>query len=178
MVNVPASGWEVIVTSIEPLPPFSIEEIEEPELKKLYLYWDALKGGREIPLRSDLDPFSLGPTLLPQIALFDVEHDPERIKLRLVGTSIVKWMGKDATGTYLDDPQYYPIAEQQLGIFLNTARMLRPNYVRSYIPDSNKEYLHYARILMPLVDAQGVCVMLLGGYALLPFPADATTDPV
>lgn len=166
------------MTSIEPLPPFSLDEIEEPELKKLYYYWDSLRDGQATPLRSDLDPLSVGASLLPQIALFDVEHDPDRIKLRLVGTSIVNWMGKDATGTYLDDSEYYPIAEQQLGIFLNTARTLRPNYIRSYIPDSNKEYLHYARILMPLVDETGLCVMLFGGYALLPFPEDGISEPV
>jgi hypothetical protein len=56
------------------------------------LQWWLARSGSDIPDRDDLDPADLKP-LLPNILISDVEHDPFRIRHRLVGTR-----AREATG--------------------------------------------------------------------------------
>ena len=57
---------------------------------------------RDIPDRDDLDPAELKP-LLPNILVSDVEHDPFRIRYRLVGTRAREATGFNIVGRYLDE---------------------------------------------------------------------------
>lgn len=163
---------EALVTAFDTLPPFSISEIGDEALQALYKFWDDLRGDRNAPMKGDLDPLLIPRHILPQIALFDIEWDPDRVKLRLVGTQITTWFGKDCTGLYLDDPAYYPIGQKQLPYFLNVARTLQPHYLTAYAPDNEKKYRNFARLLMPLKGNSGRSETLLAGYAMLPFDAD------
>jgi hypothetical protein len=64
----------------------------------LYNYWLAHRGSRSIPARSDLDPRDI-PALLSQLMLID--KDVEGFRYRLVGTSITREVGYDATGSFV-----------------------------------------------------------------------------
>jgi hypothetical protein len=68
----------------------------------------AAPAGR-LPSRAQFDPTRI-PALLPQLWIVEVEHDPIRLRIRLVGTKVVDALRKDATGQYLDDafPQARP----------------------------------------------------------------------
>ena len=55
------------------------------DMVRSMLQWWLAKSGGDIPDRDDLDPVDLKP-LLPNILISDVEHDPFRIRYRLVGT--------------------------------------------------------------------------------------------
>ncbi|MDW3207991.1 MAG: PAS domain-containing protein [Alphaproteobacteria bacterium] len=160
------------MTDLDDLSPFSVEEVGDDNLQALYTFWESLRGDRDAPMKGDLDPLAIPRSLLPQIALFDIEWDPDRVKLRLVGTQITTWFGKDCTGLYLDDPAYYPIGQQQLPYFLQVARTLRPHYLTAYAPDNEQKYRNFARLLMPLQGDSGRSETLLAGYAMLPFDAN------
>lgn len=43
------------------------------------------------------------PRLLPHLTLFEVESEPLRFRVRLVGTSVVEATGMEMTGRYLDE---------------------------------------------------------------------------
>lgn len=68
---------------------------------ELYRLWLGKRRGERLPGRRDFDPVEM-PQLLPYLTLFDVEHEPLRFRIRLVGTAIVGAMGRDTTGLYLD----------------------------------------------------------------------------
>src|ERR1051325_10468197 len=53
----------------------------------------------DIPDRSQLHPGDVKP-LLPYLLISDVEHNPFRIRYRLVGTRVVEATGIDFTGRY------------------------------------------------------------------------------
>lgn len=55
-----------------------------------------------MPGRHDLDPLDI-PKLLTHLWLSDVEHEPLRFRFRLVGSAIVKGVGRELTGTYFDE---------------------------------------------------------------------------
>ena len=70
-------------------------------VRTLHRWWLGRCTG-DIPDRADLDPADLKP-LLPNLFVVDVEHDPFRIRYRLVGTRATEVTGYDITGHYLDD---------------------------------------------------------------------------
>lgn len=63
-------------------------------------YWNGKRREGRLPGRADIDPSELR-TLLPNIVLLDIEPEPFRARIRLVGTKIVQFRG-DNTGKYLD----------------------------------------------------------------------------
>ena len=74
----------------------------QSELVRFMYDWWLRKCGGDIPDRSALDPADLKP-LLPNILLSDVEHDPFRIRYRLVGTRAQEATGFNIVGRYLDE---------------------------------------------------------------------------
>ena len=71
-------------------------------LEQLQEFWQSKRKGQEMPLRTDDEPTEI-PTLLPYLALIDVELNPRRYRWRLVGTHINDAMGHDYTRFYFDE---------------------------------------------------------------------------
>lgn len=68
----------------------------------MYDWWCSKGGPDRIPDRSQVDPLELA-ELLPNLLISEVEHNPFRIKYRLVGTMVSEVTGMNITGRYLDE---------------------------------------------------------------------------
>jgi hypothetical protein len=72
----------------------------------LYAYWQEKRGVRSMPARGDIEARDI-PALLPHVMI--VEKTGDQFRYRLVGTSVVRAVGYDATGkfvgSYLADPK-------------------------------------------------------------------------
>src|SRR3546814_18267061 len=80
-----------------------LPEDAAPKIKALLAYWQSIHpAGGGLPGRRHLDPIDI-PELLPNIWMIDVKRGPLRFRFRLVGTEIVKFTGRDATGCWLDE---------------------------------------------------------------------------
>jgi len=64
-------------------------------------YWNAKCRADRLPARASIDPAEFR-SILPNVILLDVERDPLRMRIRLVGTRIVQFRG-DNTGRYLHE---------------------------------------------------------------------------
>jgi hypothetical protein len=64
-------------------------------------YWNSKRKEGRLPARRDIEPGELKP-LLPNMILLDIEREPLRVRIRLVGTRIVQFRG-DNTGRYLHE---------------------------------------------------------------------------
>ena len=84
---------------------------EDPALLDMLTYWEQRKAGRLFPARRDIDPLELRQHL-GNIVLIDVEHDPFRLRYRLLGTRITTTMGRDSTGKYYDEIYPAPLLEE------------------------------------------------------------------
>lgn len=71
-------------------------------VRMLYAWWEAARGDADLPDRSDLRPDEMR-RLLPFMFIADAEHQPFRVRYRLVGTRAVEVTGFDITGYYLDE---------------------------------------------------------------------------
>jgi hypothetical protein len=74
-----------------------IDAPRDPQIKALYDYWDAQRRDRAMPARADIDPGTI-PRLLPNIIMYDVAADGA-YSIRLVGEEVVRFVGRNATGT-------------------------------------------------------------------------------
>jgi len=77
--------------------------LDEPRFALLFRHWNAIRGGREMPARRDIDPAALGPRLLPHVAIIELGEAGNRPRFRLVGTEIVRRFGRELTGRYLEE---------------------------------------------------------------------------
>ena len=83
--------------------------------------------GTGLPGRRHLKTLDV-PQALPNLVLTDVERDPYRFRVRLMGTAVVAAFGEDYTGRYLDEA--LPGLEKSFGIRhrVEVAESGLPNY--------------------------------------------------
>jgi hypothetical protein len=77
----------------------SLQSLERcgPKAVALYQYWNARRGIRSMPSRTDIDPLEMRPWL-PRLTLVDVGPEGKQFTYRLVGTQIVDLLGANPTG--------------------------------------------------------------------------------
>ena len=87
--------------SFKPLP----VEADEPEFTAIYELWRAKVRSGRLPSRADFDPADLPHAILRHMLLFDVERHPDRLRFRfrLASTGFVDLVGREVTGTYIDE---------------------------------------------------------------------------
>jgi hypothetical protein len=84
------------------LPPFDTTAWH-PRLSALWQCWQSLpRRDGVVPSRADFDPLMV-PQSLASLWLLDVERTPFRVRYRLVGTNVVRALGGEPTGRYLDE---------------------------------------------------------------------------
>jgi hypothetical protein len=80
----------------------SPEECLSDLVQTMHAWWEAACGDANVPDRADLHPEEMR-RLLPHMFIADAEHDPFRVRYRLVGTKAVEVTGFCITGHYLDE---------------------------------------------------------------------------
>jgi hypothetical protein len=79
----------------------SIDQVQSAMVRQIHQWWSANRRD-EIPDRADFEPVNF-PALLPNVLLLDVEHQPFRVRYRLVGTKVMEATGFNIVGHYLDE---------------------------------------------------------------------------
>src|SRR5258708_32501120 len=79
------------------------DNIETPDLRRLYAYWEGLRRGREFPARRDIDPFDFR-YALGHVMLLDVLYHPLRFRFRLPGTALALPAGSAMPGQMPAEP--------------------------------------------------------------------------
>ena len=75
--------------------------------------------------KRDIDPIELV-ELLPTLFMLDVEGAPPRFRVRLLGTGVVRLIGRDNTGRYLDQIIEAKKLAAALGPYLTVVESGRP----------------------------------------------------
>ncbi len=146
--------------------------LDHPMLAALLAYWQDKRRGRLLPERRDIDPLEMAPALLPHLTLCDLFDRGTRARFRLVGTVVVKRLGFDPTGRYLD---------QETGGFFDLVAALHrlvyceraPVHATSVFAWGSDRRLEVQQLLLPL--AQGGADPAIALTAMLcssaePFP--------
>lgn len=126
-----------------------LDEIREPELKELFLFWLKKREGRAIPLRKNIGPAGIRPGYLPNLFMYHRE-DGVRLRCILVGTGIVKIFQRDETGQYLDEILPLHSRNSRLILFARCLDEMRPVYYRGPALIHTRERRRIGRLLLPL----------------------------
>jgi hypothetical protein len=142
--------------------PVFIEAPRDPTLRALCEYWDSLRAGRPMPGRTDIDPAKI-PRLLPHIMMYTVVPGGG-YAIRLVGESIVSFVGVNATGQAAGSTMPPRAAEILHNILDMVVAERKPTYrlgKAHWRPD--KSYREFEACLLPLSsDGETVDIILCG----------------
>ncbi len=144
---------------------FDPDSIGFEKLRALYDYWNSKRREGALPRRRDIDPVEI-PHLLPIIYLLGVEHDPRRFRFRLVGTDIIRWFGRDATGLYMDEPNYGRAVEAIQPHYEAVVETGEPRCDPHLSPQLDARYRNYTRLICPLTVGSSRVDMLLCGLQI------------
>ncbi len=139
------------------------QAIEHPGLRALYDYWGERRPGPRLPGRQHLDPLDI-PMLLPNVMLIDVGEGDD-LRFRLVGTALVGWFGRDATGLPLKAVYADRDWERILEDYRYAIRERRPCLRRNTIARPGGLAQSYQRLLLPLArDGETVDMLMAGVF--------------
>jgi hypothetical protein len=128
-------------------------DLNDPGLIRFYDYWAALRRGRALPSRRDIDPLQVPRGYLPNLMLIDVLDEPRRYRYRLVGTNVVAATGQDRTGRFFDEVPFFAANPAVLDQYETVAETRRP--LHSLEPFTNLitgATYEVDRLLLPLSD--------------------------
>jgi len=152
---------------------FRNEHLPDGKLKLLHALWEAGCNGDVLPARAHFDPVTMPPDLLPWVTIFDVEYDPIRFRVRLVGTGIVNAMGMETTGAYLDQiPGFDCVIARASWLLEHRKPYFTGNQPLTWCPD---RYSRYSVIGLPLATNGHNIDMLLYGMSFEQAASGQTT---
>jgi len=164
----PAPAW----CAPDPLPS------GHPLIQRIHVYWESKLAGRKLPQRGDIVPEELG-DLLPWVMLVEVVGDPMRFRLRLVGTGVVREYGREITGRFVDELDLGGWQDAVLDDYRRAVCECRPVASSYDYQKTDRRWITYERILLPLANDGATVNMLLCGMVMrgagVPLPAEPAT---
>ena len=135
--------------------------VDNSELLDLLAYWKEQRGQQLMPSRADMDPLDL-PAHLGYLCLIDVEHDPMRLRYRLIGATITETMGRDMTGRYFDEIYEDEILRDSLAAYTWIVEHRAPLRISGHALYSSKSHYLYEILNLPLSDDGETVNMVFG----------------
>jgi hypothetical protein len=139
-------------------------DIPDPRLRGLFEYWESRRGGRDMPLRRDVDVLDLGPWL-GNLMLIDVEDDGCEFRYRVYGSILARYYGRDLTGKTTEEvrPEARELVRQEYRAVVGDRvplLVLRDRQIQH-------RTMRVAKLVLPLSsDGAALDMLLVGGYPL------------
>ncbi|MDW3204971.1 MAG: PAS domain-containing protein [Alphaproteobacteria bacterium] len=132
------------------------------DIREIYRYWDARRGTRRSPARTDIDPLDFH-RLLPGVTLLNVvSTDPLDLQYKVVGTREVAFRGRDPTGLTVSEAFHGPSPENALRSYGSVIEQHEPLFRRDTLLSRSGNMVREERIFLPLsADGETVDQILL-----------------
>lgn len=122
-----------------------------PELTELAAVWEAKRAGRPAPDRTDFSPFVLRP-YLPRVLIYEVVRSEavRRFRIRIYGTLISQYSGRDSTGKFVDEimnAQAYADFNRGLSWATDNKRPLRAAGSYYFV---DRSFVQFESVTLPL----------------------------
>lgn len=138
-----------------------IDEIADPLIRQVFGYWRAQWRPGRLPRRHAIDPAALPPECLPHLFMFRREADG-RLRQLLVGTAIVKALGRDETGTYLDEVLTGRAGLRRLRLIQRVVDERLPIFYVGPAFSRTEERRRVARLMLPVSSDGAACDYVFG----------------
>lgn len=147
-----------------------IDQIRIPVLRKLYAYWDNVRGARELPAWRDFDAHHLS-FIASNILLIEVHYEPLTFHFRAHGLQLAWRIGYDMTGKLVDELPHPQNRAVLLERCHNLVSSRRPYVGRGERNVAGRE-LPYEVVWLPLSEDGQRVDLLLGGLEYLDSAAE------
>lgn len=138
----------------------AIDPIKTPNLRRIYAYWNNVRGPRALPAWRDFDAQHLS-FIVSNMLLIEVHDAPQRFRFRLHGPQLAWRIGYDMTGKLVDEIPH----PQNRAVLLERCRWLVANR-RPYLGHGERvvagREIPYEVVWLPLADDGHTIDFLLG----------------
>lgn len=128
---------------------FVLPERCAASLREMFDYWNDRRHDRPCPSRRDLDPVDI-PRLLPFVSLVNVRPVAPRFVYRLMGTSVVSYIGRDLTGAPVGTGVKPDELDAVLARYDTVAETMKPFYHQSFLQEESNDFSRVERLMLPL----------------------------
>lgn len=140
----------------------TFDEPRDPDLARLYAYWNEKRGARLMPSRADIDPCDF-PWALPHIFLIEAVPPPNHYRYRIHGTALAEFHGRDFTGLAIHETVSAADAEVVLYAFDGIVTSRQPLFAKGPVFwCEDKDHKWYEACNLPL-SADGTTVNMIFG---------------
>lgn len=136
-------------------------DLEQPVLRDLLAYWEALPGGPRFPLASAIDPLQMR-TVLGLVMLLEPVDGGRDFRYRVYGTGIAERSGIDVTGQTVGAIAENPLPDYFLASYRACLSRPEPLHIQ-HVPPDRVHVEHWDRLILPLDDGQGQVSRLIVG---------------
>ncbi len=140
--------------------PFELPSRCALQIQEIFDYYENIRGGRPCPSRADFEPSDI-PNLLEYVSLIDVCDTTPRFIYRLVGTGVVRLLGKELTGHPVGTGVKTTEIGSVLDRYANVADTMTPFYHLDLLQEENNDYTEVERVMLPLSDDGTTVNMIL-----------------
>jgi hypothetical protein len=145
--------------------------VDHSGLAELLAFWTSHYDREDLPRRSAFTAEALKPWL-GNIGILDVERSPLRFRIRLAGTHIVRYFGRDCSGLYLDEVVPATDCDGVLGLYFRCIACRTPQFDATYSHVKGIAGYLVRRLALPVTLAGGdVEQIIVGFYAEAVNPA-------
>ncbi|HYL32287.1 MAG TPA: PAS domain-containing protein [Stellaceae bacterium] len=136
---------------------------DDPSFADLVAYWNAKRGQRDAPLRSDIDPIEMR-SHLGSLVIIECLTGLEDFRYKLIGTNIVKAYGRDSTGKtvrelYGESDREY--RDYLLDLYRNVVTQKKIGRGQGTLRPVARDYRLFDTLVMPLYGAGGTIQFML-----------------
>ena len=129
-------------------------ELVLPQQRAVHEFWQQKLHGRRMPHPDDVDLSQVETSLLNNICVIDVIHEPRRYKIVFAGNSLFDVYGIDVTGSFLDELDFGDAREYWLSHYDNFVAEAEPRVGVIPITRVGKEFIvqHWMKLPLSLDD--------------------------
>jgi hypothetical protein len=132
---------------------FSFDVLKSPSIKSFYRYWLDKCRDDHPPLANEIDVVDL-PDCVGSISFIDVELEPLRFFMRMIGSEIVSRHGEDLTNQYVDDHQNHETREILLGSYKTVVKTEKPFWIERRTITDHHIFI-YECLILPTMNNKG-----------------------
>lgn len=145
--------------SKEPTRLHPVDDLLAPGLRRFCHDWSELRQGRLLPEYRDFDIFDFR-YIIGRLNVMEVERNPWRFRYRVHSSEAARSVGKDMTGTYVDDYPADQFREKIQDFYQQAAQRTEPSIgIESDLP-LNNILVRWEAVAVPFGTAEGLVTHL------------------
>jgi len=134
----------------------------------VFRHWDTLRCGDKLPAKAKLDPVEIGPNVLPNLVLLEVEsREPLELRYRLVGTAVCTLYGRDFTGRMLSEMNLHGLHEIVHSAYQRSVDAEEPVFFRGGFALADGRIRQTGRLALPMTGADGEVGYILSAVGVV-----------